>query len=630
MAADKSVKVGLDTSGVKKGATDAKSAIEDVRKSMKAWGADTAGIDKLQKAFEGVASKIKGISAGGVAGGLLAGGQMLASAIGALVSVAAKAAEKAIELTQAGAELAIKFSQQRQGFEGGANKFLKNSAAAAALYEKMTALAIKLGMTQEDALEKAKSMLNAGFKFSQIEKLVTLINTMKKGAGEGAAAALEAILTKIQATGKLDAKAIKALAAQGVSTTAIYDALAKAMGKSRQEIERMVASGGGPNIGAVAKAAHTSVEAVQKAVDGGKKGLDELAKKSGLTIAQIKNLLKSSGGTIDSGSALKALEDVLNKKFGAGSKAEVPDSIKGLINAIKIKFNTLFDSVDLGGIKKALKAVFELFKGPEMKALKQSITLFFKAIFDSIGNLVGGAQSGGATQTAKNMITALAKALQGAAVWIKQNQSKIKEFAQSAAVLARAVVDIALAVAKVLVALAALIVQLTKTEQRFQQVKNIGSAMVQGIVNGITGGAASIISALVSAVMAAVKAAKAALGIASPSKVFAGIGANTAAGMAQGMNAGAGGVAAAAKGMAAGAAASAQGASGSILGGKGGGAGGGNKTINAHFEYHPQQLNFPTGTTPAQAGQMTQAALQAGKAEFDSHMGDFMRRMSEG
>lgn len=66
----------------------------------------------------------------------------------------------------------------------------------------------------------------------------------------------------------------------------------------------------------------------------------------------------------------------------------------------------------------------------------------------------------------------------------------------------------------------------------------VGAQLVQGLVDGITGGGASVVNALKNVVGSGIDAAKKALGIASPSKVFAEIGAQTAAGMSGGVEGG--------------------------------------------------------------------------------------------
>ena len=71
---------------------------------------------------------------------------------------------------------------------------------------------------------------------------------------------------------------------------------------------------------------------------------------------------------------------------------------------------------------------------------------------------------------------------------------------------------------------------------------DIGKAMIEGLANGIAGAGGAVLDALTGVVTKAVDAAKKALGIASPSKVFAEIGANTSAGMAQGVDSGSPGV----------------------------------------------------------------------------------------
>lgn len=65
----------------------------------------------------------------------------------------------------------------------------------------------------------------------------------------------------------------------------------------------------------------------------------------------------------------------------------------------------------------------------------------------------------------------------------------------------------------------------------------IGSQLIAGLAQGIMGGGAAVLSSITGVVGGAIDAAKGLLGIASPSKVFAEIGANTAEGMAGGVEA---------------------------------------------------------------------------------------------
>ncbi len=67
----------------------------------------------------------------------------------------------------------------------------------------------------------------------------------------------------------------------------------------------------------------------------------------------------------------------------------------------------------------------------------------------------------------------------------------------------------------------------------------IGTAMIDGLVAGILGAGPKVLGAITGIATGAISAAKNALGIASPSKVFEGIGANTAEGMAGGVDDGA-------------------------------------------------------------------------------------------
>lgn len=63
----------------------------------------------------------------------------------------------------------------------------------------------------------------------------------------------------------------------------------------------------------------------------------------------------------------------------------------------------------------------------------------------------------------------------------------------------------------------------------------IGGQIVDGLINGITGGASRVANAISNMATTAINTAKSILGIASPSKVFAGIGAFTSEGFAEGI-----------------------------------------------------------------------------------------------
>jgi hypothetical protein len=65
--------------------------------------------------------------------------------------------------------------------------------------------------------------------------------------------------------------------------------------------------------------------------------------------------------------------------------------------------------------------------------------------------------------------------------------------------------------------------------------QGLGASISNGIVNGIMAGGSGVIGAIVNMCTAGIAAGKSALGIASPSKVFAGIGENVALGMAGGI-----------------------------------------------------------------------------------------------
>jgi hypothetical protein len=110
---------------------------------------------------------------------------------------------------------------------------------------------------------------------------------------------------------------------------------------------------------------------------------------------------------------------------------------------------------------------------------------------------------------------------------------------------------------------------------------DIGKALLDGLIAGILGAGPALIKSLTGVVDGAIGAAKKALGIASPSKVFAEIGANTAEGMTGGVEDNAGEVEGALEKMVAPPAAESGDASGASAGGGGAGGNTYNITVNA-------------------------------------------------
>lgn len=78
---------------------------------------------------------------------------------------------------------------------------------------------------------------------------------------------------------------------------------------------------------------------------------------------------------------------------------------------------------------------------------------------------------------------------------------------------------------------------------------DVGMAMIDGLTGGLISAGPKVLQAITGIANSAIQAAKKALGIASPSKVFATIGAQTAEGMETGVDAGSAGVSSALEGM---------------------------------------------------------------------------------
>ena len=174
--------------------------------------------------------------------------------------------------------------------------------------------------------------------------------------------------------------------------------------------------------------------------------------------------------------------------------AAAPDIVNALINGLGSMAGALLSAaVSLGSsIVEGIKSM----AGPLLQAAKEGISKAISAIKSAAGNALAAASN-----VAQSIVSGIKSGIANAAAAAAQIGSSILN----------AITGFA------------------------SQLVSAGKNLILGLAKGITGAVSSAIDAAINAVKSVVNAAKNALGIASPSKVFMGIGENVTLGLAEGI-----------------------------------------------------------------------------------------------
>lgn len=301
--------------------------------------------------------------------------------------------------------------------------------------------------------------------------------------------------------------------------------------------------------------------------------LKDINKGAPITVAAFDDLAKLAGGRDNLAKMLDLppgiekdatrLQAELNKIAGpsfakrfvnaaksAGKLGEIAKGSKGLWerlgSEVEVAFSDAFSGIDLKPLQDAIAPAIAAL-GPALKSLAPAV----QSVVGAVSSLIAWLSKpetvkafGDAFEAAKPALLAVGTGLGIVA-------------AASAVVLAGLAALTAVAVG---VPLAALGTAATFAGQQIQEwgeilphivgtisalasaAQSAGSAIVGGLIQGLTSGAGAIGAAMQSLAATAIGSFKGALGIASPSKVFAGLGEYVSEGAAQGIDSGAGAV----------------------------------------------------------------------------------------
>lgn len=316
--------------------------------------------------------------------------------------------------------------------------------------------------------------------------------------------------------------------------------------------------------------------------------IDKLARRVPQTSEE---LTKMAGELAKTGLRGKALTDTLETNAEAAAKLKFgPEWQKQMVSLdvqqrkLKSGINSLFSGLKIDALLEGLSTLTDLFD--ESSASGQAIKVVFESIFQPIVDGASGLVPVVRHTFLQFEILAL-KALISLKPWgstiMKVGEVigivgaiMVSVFAFAIGVVIAAIASLAVSIALPIALFAALVagtMYLTGVFVNFgtQAVAGISAAwdavvafgagilaslssislvdsgmrLIDGLVQGITQGATAVVAAVEGAATSAIGAAKKALGIASPSKVFAEIGAYTGEGMQLGIEASSGGVEAA-------------------------------------------------------------------------------------
>lgn len=451
------------------------------------------------------------------------------SAIGkaALIAGAAVAALGAAAFAKTAVQAAVFGDKARFAFK----TLMKGTGNAEVQFERVQDLAIKLGLPIDDTIKSFQKLLAMQFTPQGAEDILKMSGDLQAvGASADEVSRAVLAITQIKATGKLQGDELMQLAEAGVSVDLVYQALAKQMGKTTQEVMKLKEAG---KIGA-----DDAIKAIQTAVlqKVGKGKLGEAGEQAATqTMSGMAGVFKARMGKLfmDLGKDILPTIKVLFERFTEFADAIMPD-LSALFSDIGKVMKDVFGS---DGAKDAFKFVID-----DVRLL---INVIRKAL-PIVGALVSGFLEGFTAMQGplREMFKGINEAFGG------DSQSAMKTFIVIARILGIVIGGIAGAFAFLFVQgvrFGVMIAQIvTKIIAFVAQVSslggNAGNGLIDGLAGGIDSGVARVVAAVNRVASAASNAMSSALKIGSPSKVFEGFGQMSAEGYAMGLGKGSSGL----------------------------------------------------------------------------------------
>jgi len=457
----------------------------------------------------------------------------IAESVGGSIKVAAGVAGAALAVAGVfAAKTVVEFADFAQGSEFAFNQLAKNGASGAKIFEHVRDLSMDLGLSIQDTSKNFTKLLAAQFNPTLATDIVKMGADLRVlGArAEDVSGAVTAI-TQIKSTGRLQGDELNQLVNAGVSAQLVFESLAKQMGKTVPEVIKLKEAG--------KIDADTAIAGILDAVKHkvGEKELGEAGKRfaentlsgmAGVFKAEAENVMITLGQKVapalsETFSAIgKEITGFLRSEEGAAFLDNLANGIKSVAGFVKDAIPAVKEFIKsfasgFGTTFEAVKESLAIFSGPDGKGT----IVVVKMIASSLGQLaaiaIGAAGAFG---------IAVAAVVTGASFAWEVVKAAVIGVVNTIGGLIFPIVDFFANLGAIFDATG------LSWGEKFLA---IGKAMVMGLVNGIKALASLPIDAMRNIGFSAIDAAKSALGIASPSKVFEGIGENVTAGFEKGI-----------------------------------------------------------------------------------------------
>ncbi|MCC6559648.1 MAG: hypothetical protein IT372_42570 [Polyangiaceae bacterium] len=425
---------------------------------------------RLAEASDKLGPFVPLIEAGGKV--LLAGAVALTAAAAALVVAGVAIAAK---LLIAGAKLSIESTTFRENTVGAMAAVLKDAAAAESLFRSTVKLAVELGLDKEETVARARSLITAGFRGEEVDIVIRAVADVRAAKGDEAGNALQKVLEKAKSKGVFDQGSLGELAEAGVQQDLVVKALAKNLG---------------------------------------------------LSIDQVKAKLKA--GQLEVADGVKAILDAAKEQTG-GAAEKAASSVPALLNAIKIEFESLFDSVDISPLKELLATIKSLLGSGLGAELKSELSRLSGSTFKT---LFGDLQSEEGKKKLEALLKTIIAGVRGAAAVVEALAPVVSGWVDSIVKPLQFIVEVKAKIDEV----RAFIEGLDFSGAAVA----LGRSIVDGLIEGIESGASALWSKITSVVNGAFDAAAGPKGADShsPSRKAAKLGGFISQGFVVGMQGG--------------------------------------------------------------------------------------------
>jgi len=510
--------------------------------------AQTAGIrfNKAGRAVDAVTGKF--VSMGGGAGQAAVGVNKLGGGIGAMLSKLAAIgfvvgiAQRALALLQQGvvalASAFIKSIAAAESLQFSLTRFLGSGSKATAALKRVSNIANTLGLDFQTAAGNFKNFISAGFTELESENLLKFKADLL-ALGDGSDTARQRIeeafvqVEKAMATGRIEADQFNSILANlPVTKMQVLQKLADKTGQSVEALAKMDVTK--LPVKALMQAFQ---EATLAATNTGKLG-DAAMQKMFSTVSGAAGFIKTR--------LVNVLDD-LARRVGPAIGAKLLPVFEKLITFMQSPAfgdfitniaDKIVDALD-SAIDSAIEFI-EMFDTDDPSLIKDLAVTFWEvhAAVSAVTDVFGMVKAAiAATFPPSSIVVQVLRLM--AQVWLVVAKAILGVVSIITGALGQAL-------SFVIEKIAWLVETITGIEI---DTSSVGSSIISGIVSGILAGASAVVEALGGVVDAAISSVKSKLGIASPSKVFAGIGKMTAVGYAQGVEAEGPTVAAASAGM---------------------------------------------------------------------------------